>query len=533
MASDTADYHNVESPRPESASTTERPWRDVPNPMGTANWFVDALILWLEPLMFRGAKKTLMEEDVWKLAPEDSSARLHARFDVFWKEEMAKPSPSVARAIMRTIRAKWYYTVSIYVVYAAVMLVQPSVIKSLLQYLQTRDGDEVHTTRGISSGYGLATLLTSLSFASVTLIDYGQYLSSNLGVNAKTIIMDSVYLKALKLSGFAKRSMTSGEIVTLTSVDSERLFQGFLTGPWVLVAPFNVAAIFVLIGFNLGYVVGLSGGVVMAALLYIGFNTSTRIVSYRRELLAVQSNRVKLTNEILQGINLREQELAILQKYQNIRVFNTVMLTVAPILSLAICLAVYTAQGNNLTPSLAFTALAYMNVARLSCTVFSTILLAHEIDDTKRIQAGETEMIEIHDGNFSWHVDPHNPQDNEDSVATPLTLNNINLNITPKSLTIIVGSVGSGKSSLINAILGEIQQVNGTRHVAGRISYVAQEAWIQHASLKDNILFADEYDEARFDRILTACQLKTDLAILPEGDATEIGERGINLSGGQ
>ncbi|KAF0730163.1 hypothetical protein Ae201684P_013225 [Aphanomyces euteiches] len=304
MASDTADYHNVESPRPESASTTERPWRDVPNPMGTANWFVDALILWLEPLMFRGAKKTLMEEDVWKLAPEDSSARLHARFDVFWKEEMAKPSPSVARAIMRTIRAKWYYTVSIYVVYAAVMLVQPSVIKSLLQYLQTRDGDEVHTTRGISSGYGLATLLTSLSFASVTLIDYGQYLSSNLGVNAKTIIMDSVYLKALKLSGFAKRSMTSGEIVTLTSVDSERLFQGFLTGPWVLVAPFNVAAIFVLIGFNLGYVVGLSGGVVMAALLYIGFNTSTRIVSYRRELLAVQSNRVKLTNEILQGVRV-------------------------------------------------------------------------------------------------------------------------------------------------------------------------------------------------------------------------------------
>ncbi|KAH9168771.1 hypothetical protein AeNC1_017860 [Aphanomyces euteiches] len=540
MASDTADYHNVESPRPESASTTERPWRDVPNPTGTANWFVDALILWLEPLMFRGAKKTLMEEDVWKLAPEDSSARLHARFDVFWKEGMAKQSPSVARAIMRTIRAKWYYTVSIYVVYAAVMLVQPSVIKSLLQYLQTRDGDEVHTTLGISSGYGLAALLTSLSFASATLIDYGQYLSSNLGVNAKTIIMDSVYLKALKLSGFAKRSMTSGEIVTL-SVDSERLFQGFLTGPWVLVAPFNVAAIFILIGFNLGYVVGLSGGVVMAALLYIGFNTSTRIGSYRRELLAVQSNRVKLTNEILQGVrviklyaweshledqvaSLREQELAILQKYQNIRVFNTVMLTVAPILSLAICLAVYTAQGNNLTPSLAFTALAYMNVARLPCTVFSTsiimayealascgrvgeFLLAHEIDDTKRIQV--------------------------DSVATPLTLNNINLNITPKSLTIIVGSVGNGKSSLINAILGEIQQVNGTRHVAGRISYVAQEAWIQHASLKDNILFADEYDEARFDRILTACQLKTDLAILPEGDATEIGERGINLSGGQ
>ncbi|KAH9102435.1 hypothetical protein AeMF1_020976, partial [Aphanomyces euteiches] len=176
-----------------------------------------------------------------------------------------------------------------------------------------------------------------------------------------------------------------------------------------------------------------------------------------------------------------------------------------------------------------------MNVARFPCTVFSTsimfasealascrrigdFLLADEIDDTKRIEAGDAAVIEIQDGNFSWHVGPNNCQENGenvDSAATPVTLNNINLSIKP------------------NAILGEIHQVSGSRCVAGRISYVCQEAWIQHASLKDNILFADEYDEARYDRVLSACQLKPDLAILPEGDATEIGERGINLSGGQ
>ncbi|CAK4166515.1 unnamed protein product [Aphanomyces euteiches] len=538
--------------------------------MGTSNWLVNALILWLEPLMFRGAKKALMEEDVWKLAPADTAAQLNARFDRVWEVEKTKPSPSFARAIMRTMQGQWIYSVGVYSAYAALMLLQPSIIRSLLQFLQTPEGDEVHTSLGITSGYGLAALLTSLTFLATTLIDYGQYLASNLGVNAKSIVMDCVYLKALKLSGYAKRSMTSGEIVTLSSVDSQHLFEGFLLGPWVIVAPVNVAIVFVLIGFTLGYIVGIVGGVVMALLLYVGCTTAAAAGKIRHEILKLQSERVKLTNEILQGVRvvklyawesfledqlaaIREQELILLKKFLYARVVNTVALSIAPTLSLALCLVVYIALGNNLTPSLAFTTLAYMNVARFPCIVFATailfasealascrrigdFLLADEIDDTKRIEAGDAAVIEIQDGNFSWHVGPNNCQENGenvDSAATPVTLNNINLSIKPKSLTIIVGAVGSGKSSLISAILGEIHQVSGSRRVAGRISYVCQEAWIQHASVKDNILFADEYDQARYDRVLSACQLKPDLAILPEGDATEIGERGINLSGGQ
>ncbi|CAK4351318.1 unnamed protein product [Aphanomyces euteiches] len=538
--------------------------------MGTSNWLVNALILWLEPLMFRGAKKALMEEDVWKLAPADTAAQLNARFDRVWEVEKTKPSPSFARAIMRTMQGQWIYSVGVYSAYAALMLLQPSIIRSLLQFLQTPEGDEVHTSLGITSGYGLAALLTSLTFLATTLIDYGQYLASNLGVNAKSIVMDCVYLKALKLSGYAKRSMTSGEIVTLSSVDSQHLFEGFLLGPWVIVAPVNVAIVFVLIGFTLGYIVGIVGGVVMALLLYVGCTTAAAAGKIRHEILKLQSERVKLTNEILQGVRvvklyawesfledqlaaIREQELILLKKFLYARVVNTVALSIAPTLSLALCLVVYIALGNNLTPSLAFTTLAYMNVARFPCIVFATailfasealascrrigdFLLADEIDDTKRIEAGDAAVIEIQDGNFSWHVGPNNCQENGenvDSAATPVTLNNINLSIKPKSLTIIVGAVGSGKSSLISAILGEIHQVSGSRRVAGRISYVCQEAWIQHASFKDNILFADEYDQARYDRVLSACQLKPDLAILPEGDATEIGERGINLSGGQ
>ncbi|KAH9176063.1 hypothetical protein AeNC1_017609 [Aphanomyces euteiches] len=141
--------------------------------------------------------------------------------------------------------------------------------------------------------------------------------------------------------------MTSGEIVTLSSVDSERLFQGFLLGPWVIVAPVNVAVIFVLIGFTLGYIVGIVGGVVMALLLYVGYTTATTAGTIRHEILKLQFERVKLTNEILQGVRvvklyawesfledqvaaIREQELILLKKFQYARVLNTVALSIAP-----------------------------------------------------------------------------------------------------------------------------------------------------------------------------------------------------------
>lgn len=85
----------------------------------------------------------------------------------------------------------------------------------------------------------------------------------------------------------------------------------------------------------------------------------------------------------------------------------------------------------------------------------------------------------------------------------------------------------------MSAILGEMVKLDGKVNVRGNIAYVAQQAWIQNKSLKDNILFGKQPNELRYDRIIDACALKPDLDILPGGDQTEIGEKGINLSGGQ
>ena len=92
-------------------------------------------------------------------------------------------------------------------------------------------------------------------------------------------------------------------------------------------------------------------------------------------------------------------------------------------------------------------------------------------------------------------------------------------------LVAVVGQVGAGKTSLISALLGEMEKVNGTINTYGRISYVPQQAWIQNCSLRNNILFGNNYEASKYKDVIAACDLTTDLMILPGGDSTEIGEK--------
>lgn len=97
----------------------------------------------------------------------------------------------------------------------------------------------------------------------------------------------------------------------------------------------------------------------------------------------------------------------------------------------------------------------------------------------------------------------------------------------------VVGAVGAGKSSLLYSVLGEMNKFRGKINVNGTISYVPQQAWIQNATVRDNIIFGKELDKQFYERVVTCCALKPDFNILAAGDLTEIGEKGINLSGGQ
>uniref|UniRef100_A0A8C4WW11 ABC transporter domain-containing protein n=1 Tax=Eptatretus burgeri TaxID=7764 RepID=A0A8C4WW11_EPTBU len=113
------------------------------------------------------------------------------------------------------------------------------------------------------------------------------------------------------------------------------------------------------------------------------------------------------------------------------------------------------------------------------------------------------------------------------------SLQKMNLYLKRGELLGVCGNVGSGKSSLVASLLGQMELESGEVSVNGSIAYVPQQAWILHMTLRENILFGEEYEEKRYNDVIEVCGLKSDLEILIHGDETEIGERGLNLSGGQ
>ncbi|KAJ1950779.1 hypothetical protein EC988_004259, partial [Linderina pennispora] len=113
------------------------------------------------------------------------------------------------------------------------------------------------------------------------------------------------------------------------------------------------------------------------------------------------------------------------------------------------------------------------------------------------------------------------------------SLKPITLNIAAGELIVIMGSVGSGKSSLVSALCGSMQLTGGDGCIYGRIGYVGQKPWIMNATFRENVVFGREYDEAFYQEVLVACALIEDVKGFPAGDMSEIGHKGINLSGGQ
>ncbi|ODN02369.1 ATP-binding cassette sub-family C member 8 [Orchesella cincta] len=153
----------------------------------------------------------------------------------------------------------------------------------------------------------------------------------------------------------------------------------------------------------------------------------------------------------------------------------------------------------------------------------------------------EQNVISVQNGSFTWDESaaplaasplPGTPQ----QLFTRQTgLSEISIQIPKEKLTVVVGATGSGKSSLISAILGEMRKSNGeiTWGKGTSIAYAAQKPWMLNASVRDNILFGKPFKPGRYKKVIQACALQPDIDILPENDLTEIGQKGINLSGGQ
>ena len=299
------------------------------------------------------------------------------------------------------------------------------------------------------------------------------------------------------------------------------------------------------------------------AVIILSLPVTGIVAAFARKLQLQQmkdkDKRIKLLNEILGGIKVikmygwehsfikqtldyRDKEITALQKvawYYAVIIFISNSL---PFLFGLSAFTVYIFMGDNqaLSPEKAFVVLSYLQLLRfpmLMLPIFvgsavqasaslkriNKFMNNPELDNNAFQKNSSTnDAINIQGGVFKW-----------DSTDETPSLDSINISIKAGSLTAIVGTVGSGKSSLISACLGDMFKYSGAVSINGNVAYVPQQAWIQNATLKDNVLFGEVYNKEVYDKAINACALRSDLDILSGGDMTEIGEKGINLSGGQ
>jgi ABC-type multidrug transport system ATPase subunit len=251
----------------------------------------------------------------------------------------------------------------------------------------------------------------------------------------------------------------------------------------------------------------------------------------------------------------------------------------------------FSLTNHGLSPAKVFSSLALFNSLRLPLNLLPLVigqtidgwasmkriqeyLMAEEQDDDVKWDYEAKKAVEINSADFTWErtptqdaegqvgMPPGKPQGKPNGKATkkknlkpskdsehtaaigdessstltekePFQLRGIDLTLGRNELVAIIGGVGSGKSSLLAALAGDMRKTNGEVIIGASRAFCPQYAWIQNATVKDNILFGKEMDRVWYSKVIEACALQPDLEMLPNGDMTEIGERGITVSGGQ
>lgn len=227
-----------------------------------------------------------------------------------------------------------------------------------------------------------------------------------------------------------------------------------------------------------------------------------------------------------------------------------------PLLSSILVFITYSATGHEQSPAVIWTAISLLNLLRMPMMMLpqslSTItdasnamdrlvgvFLAEELEETFLIEPSSKFALNVDNASFEWETSDSEVLDKskgvekikEEVVEPPSRLDNIDLKVPRGALYFIVGPVGSGKSSLMQAVIGEMRKTSGEVVFGGSVAYTSQTAWISNSTVRANILFGQPFDETRYWSCIRDSALLADLDQLPNGDMTEIGEKGIALSG--
>uniref|UniRef100_A0A7N6FD05 ATP-binding cassette sub-family C member 5 n=1 Tax=Anabas testudineus TaxID=64144 RepID=A0A7N6FD05_ANATE len=511
---------------------------------------------WLTPLATLAHRKgQLLLDDIWPVSHQERCHDNSLRLASLWEEEQRSKGSeaSLCSVVWTFCRTRLLLSILCLTVTQLAGFSGPAfVVKRLLEYTQQ---EESNLGYGLLLVLGLLTteLIRSWSLALTWALNY------RTGTRLRGAILSQAFNKILRLRSVRDQSM--GQLVNMCSSDGQRMFEAAAVGSLLAGGPL-VAVLGVV--YNL-FILGPTSllGSAVFILFYPTLMFSSRLTAYfRRKGAGATDRRVQKMNEILSYIKfikmyawvkafsqdvrrIREEERRILELTGYCQ---SITVGVAPIVVVIASVATFSAHmllGYDLTAA----QVPNTTCIKVPCLSRSLSVKHQHLSGFRKLPLNKSLRLLSRSHVYSWRchllhrltpfvshqaftvvtVCRDRSQDEGEVETCPPLLTNY----CSGTLVGVCGSVGSGKTSLISAVLGQLTVQMGSVAVRGRLAYVAQQAWILNATLRDNILFGQEYQEDRYQSVLSACCLRPDLALLPNADLSEIGERGANLSGGQ
>ncbi|CAG8440521.1 10797_t:CDS:10 [Scutellospora calospora] len=566
------------------SKTPPRPSSNLEVPEPNVNIFSSLTFWWVNGIMRLGYKRPLEKDDLYVLNDARLARQLTDEFEVEWQKEMQKiklgKKPSLLKVLNRVLWAKFWLG-GFYRWFSDTLQVTSLLfLKALLNfvtqaYYANIQNDEQPPTY---FGYILIVIMFLMQMGATIFQNQFFYHSMETGFLSHTILINAIYQKALVISGKARSLFTAGKITNLMSTDTTRIdfACGYFHILWA--APIQICIALSLLILNIGPS-ALAGFALLVVVSPLQGKFVSLLASTRVKAAGITDERVKLTQEVLLGIRvikyyawedsfwdslnkLRKKEISLIRFLLIMRAtitgFAMVFLVFATILSFI----TYSLTGGTLEPGIVFSSLALFNILRLplmflpmvlasstdayvSANRISEFLQADELSILPDIDPNEKSAIRLTDGEFIWEIISNEkaptPTDEISGTSTTFTpadspekleniqpfspkshLCDINFTIPRGTLVAIIGTVGSGKTSLLSALVGEMKRIKGEIIFGGKVGYCPQTAWIQNATLRDNITFGLPFDEEKYKQVIKDCCLEPDLKILPAGDMTEI-----------
>eukprot|EP00210_Caulerpa_lentillifera_P008112 g7746.t1 len=539
----------------------------------------------VSPLLKKGAENDLDEFSAFSANPlkqtvcelTDEFNSVYSRLKDLYDSEKSTVTDAVLCALLRQHAFALCMHLLLTALWSGSRLLGSFSIRWFLMWLSNYKAGDAKVLEGWFWG-----LLLVVSPMIMTLFDtHVFWIGSATGWKMKMSMTAAIHAKLVTLNSSSVSKITTGNVVNLASNDVQRFFDASVFWPYLIIAPIETILVLIMLSFVLGFLPAISG--LSCVLLLVPLQTllSKQIGNFRRKASGVTDKRINFMSELISGnlavkmlgwedplvekVNgIRNEEHKLLKKMSYIKA--STMATAGLILTVMACVTfvVYRFTGDEFkVPDVLF-AMSLFSLPQLFMAGFFVLAMqfsrelavsTKRIDDFFRlpevdnhilmkeetVQNGE---IIVQNGDYGWFSTKS--EDNRiglkreskqefESPSYIQTLASIDFRVRPGDLVGITGRVGSGKSSLLYALLNDMENLNPDHLVQmkGTISYCAQVPWIMAATVRDNIVFGNEFDEDLYDQVISSCALKVDLEQFPFGDQTEIGERGINLSGGQ